>query len=76
MPTPKPLLAAHENMAITPIDCTAQPSSIRGRILPHLVLTRSYRKASSGSVTASKIRVKVSRPPTSSVEMPKPMLAA
>ena len=69
-------LAVQENMAIMPRDWIAQPSSIRGRILPQRVLTRSYRKASSGSVIASKMRVKVSRPPMISVEMPKPMLAA
>ena len=76
MPTPKPLLAVQENMAMMPTDWISQPRSIRGRTLPQRVLTRSYRKASSGSVIASKMRVKVKRPPTSSVEMPKPMLAA
>ena len=67
---PWPLLEQKLNISRTPALWIAQPSSISGRTLPKGVFTRSYRKASSGSVMASKMRVKVSRPPTTRVAMP------
>ena len=69
------MLTGAQNSRTVTTDSGTAAYCMKGIRLPRGFLLRSDREAIHGSVIASKMRVKVSRPPTTSVAMPYPILA-